>query len=61
MKKLFILALLLAGCASEQSKEPEQICDDIGGGVILCHLKESREPREPREPHHGHLDLGEGE
>lgn len=59
MKKLFILALLLAGCAGEQTKEPKQICDDIGGGVTLCTevpAKESREPREPREPHTGRRD-----
>lgn len=59
MKKLLILVLLLAGCASEQPKAPEEQCDDIGGGVSLCTLVPAKEPREPREPHHGRGGLGE--
>ena len=58
MKKLFILALLLAGCSSEQPKAPEQQCDDIGGGVTLCEEAPApaKEPREPREFHGGHRE-----
>ena len=48
MKKLLILALLLAGCASKPTKILVKNCDSLGSDLYRCEEIPTKEIRETR-------------